>query len=77
MEVLNMIDTRRVSVKMVSRRPADNLEVNINKALSDIYENANNPKIIDIKLDNMVAMIIYEWSEDPTSEAKRLPEQIE
>lgn len=60
-----MTDVRRsVSVMVVSRRtfPTD-LEDGVNKAISEIYENVNNPKIIDIKLDNMVAMIIYEWSE--------------
>lgn len=57
-----MTDVRR-SVKVVSRTFPDDLEFAVNKAISEIYENANDPKIIDIKLDNLTAMIIYEWSE--------------
>lgn len=64
MEVCVMTDVRRsVSVMVVSRTFPTDLEDGVNKAISEIYENVNNPKIIDIKLDNMVAMIIYEWSE--------------
>lgn len=62
MEVCVMTDVRR-SVKVVSRTFPDDLEFAVNKAISEIYENANDPKIIDIKLDNLTAMIIYEWSE--------------
>lgn len=69
-----MYAKRRTSVKIISNNFADDLERNLNRALDDIYENANDPKIIDIKFDNLIAMIIYEWSDDPRSEAEKLPE---
>lgn len=77
-----MHEKRRVSVKIVSKRYANDIEPDINQALSEIYENANDPKIIDIKqiidtkVDDLAVMIIYEWSEDPMSNTERLPEQI-
>lgn len=82
MEVCIMHEKRRVSVKIVSKRYANDIEPDINQALSEIYENANDPKIIDIKqiidtkVDDLAVMIIYEWSEDPMSNTERLPEQI-